>query len=121
VVAAARLPASDGVDHDSAEFGAPPVAACPISCATWTRFARRGAAPGPATVAEQLAEIVRDSGTNYLLLVFSFGDLALERSMRSMQLFVAEVMPALRSAWRRAGRSTPGRGRSWRRRGSPSP
>lgn len=39
-----------------------------------------------------------DSGTNHLLMVFSFGDLALERAMRSMQLFVREVMPALRSA-----------------------
>ncbi|HEX3477539.1 MAG TPA: hypothetical protein VHT91_21100 [Kofleriaceae bacterium] len=52
----------------------------------------------PSTVAEQLADIVRDSGTNYLLLVFSFGDLALERAMGSMQRFVAEVMPALRPA-----------------------
>ena len=59
---------------------------------------QRLVAGAPNTVAEQLADIVRDSGTNYLLLVFSFGDLALERAMRSMQLFVREVMPALRSA-----------------------
>jgi hypothetical protein len=48
-------------------------------------------------VTRELAEIVRESGINYLLLVFSFGDLAPERAMRSMDLFVAEVMPALRS------------------------
>ena len=59
---------------------------------------QRLVAGAPTTVAEQLAEIVRDSGTNYLLLVFSFGDLAHERAMRSMQLFVREVMPALRPA-----------------------
>ena len=55
-------------------------------------------AGSPATVARELAEIVRESGINYLLLVFSFGDLAPERAMRSMDLFVAKVMPALRLA-----------------------
>jgi hypothetical protein len=51
----------------------------------------------PATVTRELAEVVRESGINYLLLVFSFGDLAPERAMRSMDLFVREVMPALRA------------------------
>jgi len=55
-------------------------------------------AGSPATVARELAEVVRESGINYLILVFSFGDLAPERAMRSMELFVAEVMPALRLA-----------------------
>jgi hypothetical protein len=32
------------------------------------------------------------------MLVFSFGDLTPERAMRSMDLFVREVMPALRDA-----------------------
>lgn len=59
---------------------------------------QRLVAGAPNTVAEQLADIVRDSGANYLLLVFSFGDLALDRAIRSMQLFVREVMPALRPA-----------------------
>ncbi len=51
----------------------------------------------PKTVARELAEVVRESGINYLMLVFSFGDLAPERAMRSMDLFVREVMPALRA------------------------
>ena len=54
-------------------------------------------AGSPKTVTRELAGIVRESGINYLLLVFSFGDLAPERAMRSMELFVAQVMPALRS------------------------
>ena len=65
----------------------------PASPAAVTRLV----AGSPATVARELAQIVRESGINYLLLVFSFGDLAPERAMRSMDLFVADVMPALRS------------------------
>jgi hypothetical protein len=51
----------------------------------------------PGTVARELAEVVRESGINYLMLVFSFGDLRPELAMRSMDLFVREVMPALRA------------------------
>jgi alkanesulfonate monooxygenase SsuD/methylene tetrahydromethanopterin reductase-like flavin-dependent oxidoreductase (luciferase family) len=51
----------------------------------------------PNTVAKELAEVVRESGINYLMLVFSFGDLPPERAMHSMDLFVREVMPALRA------------------------
>ena len=51
----------------------------------------------PKSVTEQLTEMVRGSGINYLLLVFSFGNLRPEQAMRSMDLFVREVMPALRS------------------------
>jgi alkanesulfonate monooxygenase SsuD/methylene tetrahydromethanopterin reductase-like flavin-dependent oxidoreductase (luciferase family) len=50
----------------------------------------------PKTVTRELAGVVRESGINYLMLVFSFGDLEPERAMRSMDLFVREVMPALR-------------------------
>jgi len=55
----------------------------------------------PKSVTEQLAEVVRASGINYLLLVFSFGDLAPERALHSMDLFVREVMPALSTLRRR--------------------
>ena len=55
-------------------------------------------AGSPETVTRELAQIVQESGINYLLLVFSFGDLAPGRAMRSMELFVSEVMPALRLA-----------------------
>jgi len=51
----------------------------------------------PKSVIEQLAEVVRESRINYLMLVFSFGDLEHASAMRSMRLFVREVMPALRA------------------------
>jgi hypothetical protein len=51
----------------------------------------------PKSVIQQLTEVVRGSGINYLLLVFSFGNLRPEQAMQSMDLFVREVMPALRS------------------------
>ena len=66
----------------------------PASPAAVTRLV----AGSPATVTQELSGIVRESGINYLLLVFSFGDLAPERAVRSMELFVAEVMPGLRLA-----------------------
>jgi alkanesulfonate monooxygenase SsuD/methylene tetrahydromethanopterin reductase-like flavin-dependent oxidoreductase (luciferase family) len=50
----------------------------------------------PKSTTQQLTDIVVESRINYLILVFSFGDLEHERAMRSMQLFVREVMPALR-------------------------
>ncbi|HEX2197265.1 MAG TPA: LLM class flavin-dependent oxidoreductase [Burkholderiales bacterium] len=49
----------------------------------------------PARVAEQLAELTRASGINYLLCVFSFGDLAPGAAMRSLALFADEVRPQL--------------------------
>jgi alkanesulfonate monooxygenase SsuD/methylene tetrahydromethanopterin reductase-like flavin-dependent oxidoreductase (luciferase family) len=66
----------------------------PKSAAAVTRLV----AGSPAAVTQELAAIVRESGINYLLLVFSFGDLAPERAMRSMELFVSQVMPALHSS-----------------------
>jgi alkanesulfonate monooxygenase SsuD/methylene tetrahydromethanopterin reductase-like flavin-dependent oxidoreductase (luciferase family) len=49
------------------------------------------------SVRQQLEEMVRDSGINYLLLVFSYGNLKPDAAMRSMDLFVRDVMPALRA------------------------
>ena len=51
----------------------------------------------PNTVLEKLQEMLRQTGANYLLCVFSFGDLAPEAAMRSFDLFAAEVEPALRA------------------------
>ncbi|HTP97533.1 MAG TPA: LLM class flavin-dependent oxidoreductase [Burkholderiales bacterium] len=50
----------------------------------------------PRSVAQQLEDMVRTTGINYLLVVLSYGNLRAEQAMRSMQLFVREVMPALR-------------------------
>ena len=52
-------------------------------------------AGSPKTVLPQLRETVRDSGMNYLMCVFSFGDLAPQHALRSLELFSREVMPKL--------------------------
>ncbi|MGE0486199.1 MAG: LLM class flavin-dependent oxidoreductase [Gammaproteobacteria bacterium] len=49
----------------------------------------------PARVAEQLAAQVEASGVNYLLTQLAFGDLSHAAEMRSLELFVEQVMPRL--------------------------
>jgi alkanesulfonate monooxygenase SsuD/methylene tetrahydromethanopterin reductase-like flavin-dependent oxidoreductase (luciferase family) len=53
------------------------------------------AAGTPAMVRDLLAAQVEESGANYLLARFAFGDLPLADSLRSVELFAREVMPAL--------------------------
>jgi alkanesulfonate monooxygenase SsuD/methylene tetrahydromethanopterin reductase-like flavin-dependent oxidoreductase (luciferase family) len=52
----------------------------------------------PKTVLQQLQEIVRETGQNYLMAIFSFGSLPPQAAMRSMQLFSEQVMPKLKAA-----------------------
>jgi alkanesulfonate monooxygenase SsuD/methylene tetrahydromethanopterin reductase-like flavin-dependent oxidoreductase (luciferase family) len=86
---------SEHLTHLTRKHGKPDLLnVSPASPAAVTRLV----AGSPAAVTQELSGIVRESGINYLLLVFSFGDLAPERAMRSMDLFVREVMPALRLA-----------------------
>jgi alkanesulfonate monooxygenase SsuD/methylene tetrahydromethanopterin reductase-like flavin-dependent oxidoreductase (luciferase family) len=86
---------SEHLTHLTRKHGKPDLLnVSPQSPAAVTRLVAGSA----ATVTKELAQIVRESGINYLLLVFSFGDLAPERAMRSMDLFVRQVMPALRLA-----------------------
>jgi alkanesulfonate monooxygenase SsuD/methylene tetrahydromethanopterin reductase-like flavin-dependent oxidoreductase (luciferase family) len=47
----------------------------------------------PATVRERLESEISQSGANYLLCRFAFGDLTLAESQQSIDLFAAEVMP----------------------------
>jgi alkanesulfonate monooxygenase SsuD/methylene tetrahydromethanopterin reductase-like flavin-dependent oxidoreductase (luciferase family) len=51
----------------------------------------------PRTVLEKVQETVHATGMNYLLCIFSFGDLAPQHAMRSLALFKDEVMPRLRA------------------------
>jgi alkanesulfonate monooxygenase SsuD/methylene tetrahydromethanopterin reductase-like flavin-dependent oxidoreductase (luciferase family) len=53
-----------------------------------------GIAGSPATVAEALSEQVAESGANYLVCQLAFGDLTLEETLRSVELFAECVMPA---------------------------
>ena len=56
---------------------------------------QRLVAGSPRTVLDQLREMVRATGLNYLLCVFSFGDIAPQHALRSLALFPREVMPKL--------------------------
>jgi len=49
----------------------------------------------PGTVLEKLRQMLQMTSANYLLCIFSFGDLAPEHAMRSLELFTSEVKPEL--------------------------
>ena len=57
--------------------------------------AQRLIAGAPRTVLEKLQEMLRQTGANYLLCIFSFGDLSPEQAMRSLELFASEVKSGL--------------------------
>ena len=59
--------------------------------------AQRLIAGSPKTVRQQLQEMLQATGANYLLCIFSFGDLAPEHAMRSIELFSTEVLPKLKA------------------------
>jgi alkanesulfonate monooxygenase SsuD/methylene tetrahydromethanopterin reductase-like flavin-dependent oxidoreductase (luciferase family) len=56
----------------------------------------RGIAGAPATVTAALRAQLAESGTNYVVGQFAFGDLTPQECRRSVSLFAKEVMPALR-------------------------
>ena len=49
----------------------------------------------PRMALEKLREVLRVTSANYLLCIFSFGDIAPEHALRSLELFSREVMPKL--------------------------
>jgi alkanesulfonate monooxygenase SsuD/methylene tetrahydromethanopterin reductase-like flavin-dependent oxidoreductase (luciferase family) len=57
-----------------------------------------GIAGSPGTVRDFLAAEIEATGSNYLLSWFAFGDMTLAESLRSIELFSREVMPALAAA-----------------------
>ena len=52
----------------------------------------------PDTVSEKVQRAVDETGVNYFCPILAWGDLAPEQVMRSMGLFVEQVMPSLRPA-----------------------
>jgi alkanesulfonate monooxygenase SsuD/methylene tetrahydromethanopterin reductase-like flavin-dependent oxidoreductase (luciferase family) len=56
----------------------------------------------PEQVAERLRAQVAESGANYLVVRFAYGDLTLQESLHSLDLFQRRVMPALRESAREA-------------------
>jgi alkanesulfonate monooxygenase SsuD/methylene tetrahydromethanopterin reductase-like flavin-dependent oxidoreductase (luciferase family) len=57
----------------------------------------QGVAGSPATVEEFLASQLVETGCNYVVGQFAFGDLTLDECLTSIGLFASEVMPALRA------------------------
>ncbi len=53
-----------------------------------------GVAGSPRTVRDFIAAEIEASGSNYMLSWFAFGDMTLAESLRSLELFSREVMPA---------------------------
>jgi alkanesulfonate monooxygenase SsuD/methylene tetrahydromethanopterin reductase-like flavin-dependent oxidoreductase (luciferase family) len=51
----------------------------------------------PDTVREKLNRIVTETGTNYVIGRFAFGDIPFDRVQDSVTLFAKEVMPAFRA------------------------
>jgi alkanesulfonate monooxygenase SsuD/methylene tetrahydromethanopterin reductase-like flavin-dependent oxidoreductase (luciferase family) len=58
----------------------------------------RAIATTPAKALASLRAQLAESGANYLVLRFAFGDLTLSESLRSLELFHRHVMPALRES-----------------------
>jgi alkanesulfonate monooxygenase SsuD/methylene tetrahydromethanopterin reductase-like flavin-dependent oxidoreductase (luciferase family) len=56
----------------------------------------RGFAGSPATVTEIIRRQMAETGANYFVGQFVFGDMSLEESLTSIELFAREVMPKLR-------------------------
>jgi alkanesulfonate monooxygenase SsuD/methylene tetrahydromethanopterin reductase-like flavin-dependent oxidoreductase (luciferase family) len=57
-----------------------------------------GIAGTPATVRDALLRQLAEARTNYLVCRFAFGDMTLEESLRSVELFTQQVMPELAAA-----------------------
>ena len=55
----------------------------------------QGVAGSPATVRKLLAAQLAETGCNYVVGQFAFGDMTLDEALRSIDLFSREVMPAL--------------------------
>jgi alkanesulfonate monooxygenase SsuD/methylene tetrahydromethanopterin reductase-like flavin-dependent oxidoreductase (luciferase family) len=57
----------------------------------------QGIAGSPDTVRKFLSAQLAETGCNYVVGQFAFGDLTLDECLRSIALFAGEVMPALRA------------------------
>jgi len=57
----------------------------------------RGIAGSPATVTDVIRKQMTDSGADYFVGQFTFGDMTLSETLRSVGLFVEKVMPELRA------------------------
>jgi alkanesulfonate monooxygenase SsuD/methylene tetrahydromethanopterin reductase-like flavin-dependent oxidoreductase (luciferase family) len=56
----------------------------------------QGIAGAPSTVAAFLRSQLQETGSNYMVGQFAFGDISLPESLHSLELFTREVMPELK-------------------------
>jgi alkanesulfonate monooxygenase SsuD/methylene tetrahydromethanopterin reductase-like flavin-dependent oxidoreductase (luciferase family) len=77
--------------------GTPPNS--PLNVESFDKLVEQGQAiaGSPETVRTYLGKQIKDIGPNYLVGQRCFGDLTLEEMLRSVRLFAAHVMPALRA------------------------
>ena len=77
--------------------GTPPNS--PLNVESFDKLVEQGQAiaGSPETVRTYLGKQIKDIGPNYLVGQLCFGDLTLEEMLRSVRLFAAHVMPALRA------------------------
>ena len=77
----------------------------PMNVESFDHLIRQGQAIAgpPETVRSFLETQIADSGANYLVGQFCFGDLALDEMLHSVELFVAQVIPALHIACKNLG------------------
>jgi alkanesulfonate monooxygenase SsuD/methylene tetrahydromethanopterin reductase-like flavin-dependent oxidoreductase (luciferase family) len=70
----------------------------PLNVESFDTLIKQGQAiaGSPETVCRFLASQTEQSGINYIVGQFCFGDLTLDEMLRSVNLFASEVMPALR-------------------------
>ena len=50
----------------------------------------------PETVTKKVSQMIEETGINYFLGVFSYGNMANDKAIRSMDLFAREVIPAVK-------------------------
>jgi alkanesulfonate monooxygenase SsuD/methylene tetrahydromethanopterin reductase-like flavin-dependent oxidoreductase (luciferase family) len=77
----------------------------PMNVESFDHLIRQGQAiaGSPETVRRFLEAQIADSGANYLVGQFCFGDLALDEMLHSVELFAAQVIPALHTACKNYG------------------
>ena len=68
----------------------------------------QGIAGSPERVTEFLTSQLEQTGCNYVVGQFAFGDLSLRECLQSVGLFAGEVMPKLRAGAPIRMRATPG-------------
>ncbi|HYU20855.1 MAG TPA: LLM class flavin-dependent oxidoreductase [Chloroflexota bacterium] len=68
---------------------------------SWRDFVEQGyvVAGSPATVRDQLRELIRSLRVGHLMLLQQFGSMPKHLAMKNTELFAREVLPSLRDLW----------------------